>query len=149
MQRYWSGSSKEEKELYEILPKGVKARFRAEIETTRVTFNSLVHEYHKPREEAYQLWRKESSGAYKAINEEYNKACKEIDEEMKVLHDKRRALYEQYEEKQNVVHDTISNFKPYVEACNVAKPKIEALEEAKALALSRIMSAYQRKVVSA
>ena len=149
MKRYWSGSSKEEKELYEILPKGVKARFKAEIDTTRENFNSLVHEYHKPREEAYQLWRRESSAAYKAISEEYNKACKEIDEEMRVLENKRRALYEQYEEKQNVVHATISNFRPYVEACDIAKPKIEALKEAEALALSRIMSKYQGKVVSA
>jgi hypothetical protein len=148
MQRYWSGSSKEEKELYEILPKGVKARFKAEVDATKVTFNSLVHEYHKPREEAYQLWRKESSGAYKVINEEYNRACKEIDEEMKVLQDKRDALYKQYEEKQNAVHDTISNFKPWVEACDVAKPKIEALREAEALALAKIISKYEQKVLS-
>ena len=148
MKRYWLGSSKEEKELYEILPKGVKARFKAEIDTTRATFNSLRNEYDKPREEAYQLWRRESRGAYEVISDEYQKANKEIEEAIKALDDKRRALYKEYQEKQDVINSTISNFEPWVVACDVAKPKIEALNEAQALALAKIISKYEEKVVS-
>lgn len=135
-----------DRELYEILPSGVKSRFKAEIEETLKTSNKLLQDYRKPLDEAINLWQDSVKDKFDTIESDYAKASKEIDEAYRALEEKRRALSDDYQSKKEEVWASLSSFETYNKVKKEIEPKVEALLSFKALTIKSIREKYEARV---
>lgn len=144
----WRGwPDKQDREMHEALPVGVRSRFKAEIEEALSSSNKVEFGFNSAIQEAEKLWRESVRADFDALQAEHRKSTDEIDEAYKVLHEKRQALSELYQEKQNAILSTMYEFEPYKVARKEVAPKVEAVRAVKAQALANIRAKYQAKIV--
>jgi hypothetical protein len=144
----WRGwPDKQDREMHEALPVGVRSRFKAEIEEALSSSNKVEFGFNSAIQEAEKLWRQSVRADFDALQAEHRKNTDEIDEAYKVLHEKRQALSELYQEKQNAILSTMYEFEPYKVARKEVAPKVEAVRAVKAQALANIRAKYQAKIV--
>jgi hypothetical protein len=145
----WRGwPDKQDRDMHEALPVGVRSRFKAEVEEALSSYNKVEFGFNSTIQEAEKLWRVSVKADFDALQAEHWKASNEIDEAYKILHEKRQALSELYQEKQSAILATLYEFEPYKVARKEVAPKVEAVRAVKAQALATIRAKYQAKIVS-